>query len=346
MGVVGALSWRLWVLPMREEPPGPDRCRPAWQRIRLMLLAAVAGLTIMTPLLLLMRAAEMGRQTLLGAVPLVPRVLAASHYGSVWKVRAAAVVVLWLWVLWRGTGMGAAAVMLVAMLAIGWTYSATGHASAWGDFSLAQLIDGMHVACTAVWVGGLLVLATAARPLFLTVHDRAYALETAERLSRLAGLALLGVVLTGTYNAVTQIGFLSALWETAYGRLLLLKLAGVLGMVGLGAWNRYRGLRGLRDWAACSSAPRMVRSAGERFLRIATLESFLAVWVLGCTAVLSGAVPPREASRDHHAVTVSSSRSSERADKEGEAETDCRLVGDPARRVAMPRPGRVASIAP
>jgi hypothetical protein len=37
----------------------------------------------------------MGRQTLLGAVPLVPRVLAASHYGSVWKVRAAALVVLW-----------------------------------------------------------------------------------------------------------------------------------------------------------------------------------------------------------------------------------------------------------
>ena len=57
----------------------------------------------------------------------------------------------------------------------------------------------------------------------------------AERLSRLAGLALLCVVPTGMYNAVTQIGFLSALWETAYGRLLLLKLAGVLGMVGLGA---------------------------------------------------------------------------------------------------------------
>jgi copper resistance protein D len=143
------------------------------------------------PLLLLPRATEMGRQTLLGAVPLVPRVLAASHYGSVWKVRAAAVVVLWLWVWWRGTGKGPAAVMLVAMLAIGWTYSASGYASAWGDFSLAQLIDGMHVASTAVWVGGLLVLATSARPLFLTGHDRAYVLETGKRLSRLAGLPLL-----------------------------------------------------------------------------------------------------------------------------------------------------------
>ncbi|MGH8584486.1 MAG: copper resistance D family protein [Gammaproteobacteria bacterium] len=324
VGVVGALSWRLWVLPARDEPARPDRCQRGWPRIRVMLFAAIAGLTITTPLLLLMRAGEMGRQTLAGAVPLVPKVLAGSHYGSVWKVRAAALVVLWVWVFWRGIGKGPAAVMWVAMLAIGWTYSASGHASAWGDFSLAQLIDGMHVASTAIWVGGVLVLATAARPLFLTGQDRAYALEAAERLSRLAGLALLGVVLTGTYNAVTQIGFVSALWETAYGRLLLLKLAGVLGVAGLGAWNRYRGLRGLRDWAACPPGPRTVRSAGERFLRIATLESFLVVWVLGCTAVLGGAMPPREASRTegHHAVTVTSSRSLEGADKAREAETE------------------------
>jgi hypothetical protein len=40
-----------------------------------MLFAAIAGLTITTPLLLLMRAAEMGRQTLFRAVPLVPRVM-------------------------------------------------------------------------------------------------------------------------------------------------------------------------------------------------------------------------------------------------------------------------------
>jgi hypothetical protein len=42
---------------------------------------------------------------------------------------------------------------------------------------LAQIIDGMHVASSAVWVGGFLVLATSARPLFLTGHDQAYALE-------------------------------------------------------------------------------------------------------------------------------------------------------------------------
>ncbi|MGH2524465.1 MAG: copper resistance D family protein [Anaerolineales bacterium] len=153
------------------------------------------------------------------------------------------------------------------------------------------------------------MLATSARPLFLTGNDRVYALETAERLSRLAGLALLWVVATGIYNAVTQIGFLSALWETAYGRLLLLKLCGVLGMVGLGAINRFRGLPALRDWAQGSPNSRHTPSGGERFLRIATVESLLVVWVLGCTALLSGASPPRQGSPGaaHHAAAVEAS---------------------------------------
>ena len=165
------------------------------------------------PLLLFPRAAEMGRRTLFGAVPLVPRVRAASHYGSVWKVRAAAVVVLWLWVLWRGTGKGPTAVMPVAMLAIGWTYSASGHASAWGRLQLGPAhrrpARGVHRRLGRRPPGAGHV----GTPLFLTGHDRAYALETAERLSWLAGLALLCVVPTGIYNAVTQIGFLSAMGD-------------------------------------------------------------------------------------------------------------------------------------
>ncbi len=301
MGGVGALSWRLWVLPPRLDAA---RLESAWTRIRQVLLLAVLGLTLTTPVLLLVRAADMGRQTLLGALPLLPRVLAASHYGTVWQVRAGAVVVLWvgLWTIWEGAGKGSAALMAVAMLAIAWSYSAAGHAAAFGDFSLVQIVDWVHIASTTIWMGGLLVLATAARPLLLgenlTGCDRDRGVEAAERLSRLAGFALAGVVLTGTYNAVTQIADPSALWESAYGRLLLFKLAGVIGMAGLGAINRYRGLPGLRDWAR--GGPYRPR---ERFLRIATVESLLAVWILGCTALLTGTTPPREAHDAHHAAT-------------------------------------------
>ena len=162
-----------------------------------MLLAAIAGLTITTPLLLLLRAAEMGRRRCSGgsaraqgARPVItdrcgrcaPRPWWSYGSGSCGEGPA------------RACGGHADRHTRDRL-----DYSASGHASAWGDFSLAQLIDDLHIASTAIWVGGLLVLATSARPLLLTGHDRAYALETAKRLSRLAGLALLCVVLTGIY---------------------------------------------------------------------------------------------------------------------------------------------------
>ncbi len=308
VGVAGTLAWGLWVLP----PPSaalPERSGRGFARIRLLLLVSVLGLTVTTPILLLLRAADMGRQTLLGAVPLLPKVLAASHYGSVWQMRAAAVVLLWLglWGLSRGARVGARravpllAMMSIAMLAIAWSYSASGHASAFGDFSLLQIIDCLHIAATTMWMGGLVVLATAARPLFssvaLTAPDRAYAAEAAERLSRLSALALAGVVLTGVYNAVNQIGSWDGLMDTGYGRLFLAKLAGVSGMVALGTFNRYRGLPRLKDWAGRVPAAPAGRTPGERFLRVATLEALLAVGVLALTALLTGAMPPREA--DH-----------------------------------------------
>jgi copper transport protein len=186
--------------------------------------------------------------------------------------------------------------MPVAMLAIGWTYSASGHASAWGDFSLAQLIDGLHVASTAVWLGGLLMLATSARPRCSspgTIGRMRSRRPSACRGSR----ASLSSVSSPPGSTKPQIGFLSALWETAYGRLLLLKLAGVLGMEGSAPST---------DIAAClrcGTGPRVAHlphtpSGSERFLRIATVESLLAVWVLGCTALLTGATPPRQGSPD------------------------------------------------
>jgi putative copper export protein len=192
--------------------------------------------------------------------------------------------------------------MLIAMFVIGWSYSASGHASAWGDLSLAQLVDSAHIAFTTSWLGGLVVLAVAARPLYLCPEgpERLYAAEMAERLSRLAGLCLVGVVLTGIYNAVTQIAQVSALWETAYGRLLVLKVTVVLGMVGLGALNRFQGLSRLRDWAAhptATVAPDPSTRAspeGRRFLLIATVEAVLALGVLVCTALLIREAPPRQ----------------------------------------------------
>ncbi len=159
-----------------------------------MLLAAIAGLAITTLLLLLLRAAEMGPEDALrgdsARGPGCSRPVITDRRGRCAPRRGG---VLWLWVLWGGTGKGPAAVMLIAMLAIGWTT----RLRACLGLGRLQLGPAHRRPARRVhrWVGGLLALATSARPLFLTGHDRAYALETAERLSRLAGLALLSDLL-------------------------------------------------------------------------------------------------------------------------------------------------------
>ena len=51
------------------------------------------------------------------------------------------------------------------------------------------------------------------------------------RFSRLAGLCLLAVAVTGSYNTWTQLGGFSRLVTTAYGRVLIAKLAVAAGLV-------------------------------------------------------------------------------------------------------------------
>jgi putative copper resistance protein D len=46
-------------------------------------------------------------------------------------------------------------------------------------------------------------------------------------------------------------GSLNALWDTAYGQILIIKVLLVFGMVDLGAINRYSFLPQLQTWAKC-----------------------------------------------------------------------------------------------
>src|SRR5262249_26536480 len=127
---------------------------------------------------------------------------------------------------------------LALALAVTATTSLTGHAADQGDFTLNVAIDWVHVMAVSVWTGGLLCLALCflgpAREWSVGVLGRVM-----RRFSRLAGLCLLAAVATGAYNAWTELGGLSDLWSTGYGRALSVKLALFLGLAWWGAVNRY-----------------------------------------------------------------------------------------------------------
>ena len=99
------------------------------------------------------------------------------------------------------------------------------------------------------------------------------------------------LVITGVYRALAELPSLSALWSTAYGVTLLVKLAIFTAMLGVAAWNRLvlhprleRTALGLRDEAADDGVGALRASVRA--------EIVLAVLVMAAVAVLVGIVPP------------------------------------------------------
>src|SRR5262249_17535555 len=140
-----------------------------------------------------------GRSMTMGGLPLaaslrvLPTVLLHTHYGQVWFVRVAAMIALWI-----GWGVGrrhlpsrtVPAVMLGAAALLALTRSASGHAADWGDMSLPELMDGLHLLAGSLWGGGLLVLASTVLPVVCrdTVQRRTLLADIARRFSVLASL--------------------------------------------------------------------------------------------------------------------------------------------------------------
>ncbi|MCW2717157.1 copper resistance protein CopC [Pseudonocardia sp.] len=203
--------------------------------------------------------------------------------------------------------IGAAAAVSAGLLC---TWSLAGHPAAGEQPLIAVAADVAHIAAMAVWLGGLALLAT-------TLARSARAADLAlvvPRFSRLALTCVAVLALTGTYQSWRDVGTLDALTGTTFGRLLLLKLAGVVVLVVLGAVARRwvqrhtapaRQLLAPRVLADASgqpmpleepAAPPLPDRAAVRALRRGVVaELVVAAAVLGLTAVLVATVPARQA---------------------------------------------------
>jgi copper transport protein len=115
------------------------------------------------------------------------------------------------------------------------TWAATGHASTGIQVPVSVLSDVLHLTAMAVWIGGLACLSL----LVLRRADKPKQASNAVR--RFSGIALICVcvmVVTGTYQAWRDVGSISALTDSAYGRMVLLKVLGILGLITLGYYAR------------------------------------------------------------------------------------------------------------
>jgi copper transport protein len=175
-------------------------------------------------------------------------------------------------VLRRATGP---ALPLAFTLAVAATWGATGHAATGGAPGPAMVALTLHVTAMAVWVGGLFVVAV------VLAGGNTEAISAVRRFSQLAMVAVGVLVATGLYQAWREVGSISALTDTAYGRLLLAKVAILLCVLGVA--RRSRGT--VATWRGGGEAAALRRNV---VLELAGASVLLVLAVL-----LAGSAPAR-----------------------------------------------------
>jgi copper transport protein len=182
-------------------------------------------------------------------------------------------------------------VLFAAIAALAITAPLAGHAASHSPRVLTVGSDTVHVLAMCAWLGGLvmLVLALPFAARALAPTDRTPLLATVVgRFSRMAMLAVTLLLLSGIVNSIVLVASFDALVETAYGRLVLAKIALFGALISLGAFNRRRMLPQLRALAARGDPP---GPAATVLRRAVGLEVGFAIVVLGVTSVLVATQP-------------------------------------------------------
>jgi len=166
-------------------------------------------------------------------------VLNLTQFGSVSQIRLALAILLAFCLafersaFWRWLGLGAA-VGLIASIA--WTGHAASTPHKLGYLHLGA--DVLHLTAAAAWIGGLVPLALL---LGAGKHHQGRAgleLDGVRRFSALGIASVATLILSGIISAGILVGSFHALVITAYGQLLMLKLAVFAAMLAFAAINR------------------------------------------------------------------------------------------------------------
>jgi copper transport protein len=257
----------------------------------------------------------------------VVREVLGTRFGTVWGLRVLAWLVLG-GVLLAGAGartatvlrpaaVGAAGVApgpapsraVLAALALPVAFlvispALAGHATTQHPVAALLPLDVVHVAAMSVWVGGLVMLLvvvpSATRRLEPADRSRLLA-AVLVRFSPLALVCVIALMATGVTQALIHMGGLSPLFDTPFGRAVLIKFVLLLALVALGAVNRQRVVPALRRLSEGRQPP---GSAGRLLRRTLRAEVALVLVVLGVTSALVSYAPPSSASSGPFSTTT------------------------------------------
>jgi copper transport protein len=268
--LVLALLW-----PRRLSRTGPARV--VWTGFGLVVASTLAGIWLQAPYTLgvgLFDVSPGDIQDVLG-----------STYGAVMLVRLGvlcAAAVLLRPMLHAPGGESKVDLALLGVLGVAAlaTWPLTGHPSSSPVAGVSVVVDAVHLASMAVWLGGLVMLAAFLLP-------RANERELGAILpiwSRWAATAVGSLILAGTIQAIIEVGSFGRLVDTAYGQLILVKVGLAVLVIGVAAYSRRLVQRAV---AAGAGVPTLRRAV--------IAELVVTAMILGFTAVLVQMPPARRA---------------------------------------------------
>jgi copper transport protein len=182
----------------------------------------------------------------------------------------------------RGKGWGADRVLLAVLGTIGVaTWSISGHPSASPVPMVTVVSDMVHIASMSIWLGGLVMLIV-----FLLPKANAVELGAIVPVwSRWALYAVGALVLTGTAQALVEVGTFSALFTTTYGLVIIAKVTLVAGVIAVAAVSR----------RIVTAIAAHTEGSSGRLRRLVIIEAAIAAAILGITSVLVQLTPARTA---------------------------------------------------
>lgn len=271
--VIGAVGLR-WLLLPRSSLTGPARDRVERAAAGSAMLATVAILItvparVALQLLDFLEPGEPWR-------PALNAILTATQSGSasllqmVWATAALLAFSVAKTGRVRGWRAATFAVVVLAM-----TPGMGGHPAAAEQPVFAMTVATLHVLAAGAWIGTLFHLWKAAH-----AADEPATRSLISAFHRVAMTAAGLLLLTGLYAALTMLPTFGDLFTSAWGRLLLTKLALVAGVAGFGAWH----------WRAAEA--RIAAGASLSVGRSIGVELSIALGVLLATGFLAGTSPP------------------------------------------------------
>ncbi|MGW0826254.1 copper resistance CopC/CopD family protein [Streptomyces sp. NPDC002845] len=155
-------------------------------------------------------------------------------------------------------GLAIGGSVVAAGLAASWAMAE--HASTGIQTGIAMPVDVVHLLAVAVWLGGLVALLVA---LFRAPVDAQIDTAAVRRFSRVAFGGVVVLAATGIYQSWRQVGTWSALTDTSYGQLLLVKIGLVILLLGIG-WISRRWTAQLAETPAAEAVAESATVAEQR----------------------------------------------------------------------------------